>query len=448
MKRRHLLQLGALSGLSLFMPWTSRGADSGYAGPYFVSLHAGGGWDPTLLCDAKVPNELIQQNLYQMPKAAAGGVNVAPIALSYQGTPLDSVESFFTDLGGRFLVINGIDTQTNNHETGVKHVWSGKTFEELPSLSAMLAGSVAQTQNLPVAYISTGGYDVTAGLVPLTRLSGGGAELLKVARPYVTNPSEAQMDWRLYHSASTQDRLALLRAERLARLKASPRTLREAKAMENFGIARTGAEGFAALAAVLPPKLVEIGDVYPNLAGMYDPDLKNYLQSVQMALLGFQSGQAVAASLNTYGFDTHAAHDVQHTRRLGQLLLTIRYLFSLADSLGLADKLYVAVGSDFGRTPSYNVGQGKDHWNVTSMMIAGPGISGGRVIGGTDDQLRPLSVDKNNPAALLGYDDPAGTRILPAHIQRALRQKLGLSGSALDLQYALPVDAPLDNMLS
>ncbi len=447
MKRRHLLQLGSLFGLSLFMPGRARTAEQGYQGPYLISLHAGGGWDPTLLCDAKVPNALIQQNLYQAPKALGSGVQIAPIALSSQGNQLDTVESFFNDLGGRFLVINGIDTQTNNHDTGVKHVWSGKTFEELPSLAAMLAGSVAQTQNLPVAYISTGGYDVTAGLVPLTRLSGGG-ELLKVARPAVANPSEDAMNWRLYHNESTQARLAAARAERLARLKAAPRTMREAGALATFEHAQQGAKGFGALAQVLPPKLVEIADVYPNLAGVYDYDLRYYLQSVQMALLGFQSGQAVAASLNTYGFDTHSNHDADHTRRLGQLLLTIRYLFTLADTLGLSDKLYVAVGSDFGRTPTYNTGNGKDHWNVTSMLIAGPGITGGRVIGGTDDQLRPLSVDKTNPATLLGYDDPAGTRILPAHIQRALRKKLGLEGSALDLQYSLPVDAPLDSMLS
>jgi uncharacterized protein (DUF1501 family) len=199
---------------------------------------------------------------------------------------------------------------------------------------------------------------------------------------------------------------------------------------------------------VLPPKLVEVADAFPNLAGYPDNDLRYFLQSVQMALLGFKSGQAVSASLTTYGFDTHANHDVDHTRRLGQLLLTIRYLFSAADALGLTDRLYVVIGSDFGRTPSYNAGQGKDHWNVTSMMVAGPGITGGRVVGGTDDQLRPLSVSKTDPTALLGYDDPSGTRILPAHIQRALRRKLSLEGTALDQKYGLPVDAPLDDLLS
>ena len=44
---------------------------------------------------------------------------------------------------------------------------------------------------------------------------------------------------------------------------------------------------------------------------------------------------------------------------------------------GRADKIIVLVASDFGRTPSYsdfsqpfNDTNGKDHWNVTSMLSA------------------------------------------------------------------------------
>jgi uncharacterized protein (DUF1501 family) len=115
--------------------------------------------------------------------------------------------------------------------------------------------------------------------------------------------------------------------------------------------------------------------------------------------------------------------------------------------MGLTDKLYVVVGSDFGRTPTYNTQLGKDHWNVTSMLFAGPGIPGGSVVGGTDDEMRPLSVSKTNPKQLLGYDDPMGTRILPAHIQRALRKKIGIS-AALDEKFHLNVESPLDDMLT
>ncbi len=53
--------------------------------------------------------------------------------------------------------------------------------------------------------------------------------------------------------------------------------------------------------------------------------------------------------------------------------------------MGIADKLVLLVTSDFGRTPKYNTGDGKDHWNVTSVLVSGPQIRGGRVVGKTDD---------------------------------------------------------------
>ena len=38
--------------------------DDGYDGPLVLTIHANGGWDPTLFCDPKAPNVNIQQNLY------------------------------------------------------------------------------------------------------------------------------------------------------------------------------------------------------------------------------------------------------------------------------------------------------------------------------------------------------------------------------------------------
>lgn len=445
MKRRQLLQLGSLASLSMFLPWRSEADTGSYAGPYVIALHAAGGWDTTLFCDAHKASDKIQQNLYGDP-ATQGALKIAPIDLKRNGTTLDTVPNFFKDLGSRFLVVNGIDTQTNNHDTGVKHVWSGKTFEELPSIAALLAAGVAEKQLLPVSYISSGGYDVTAGLVPLTRISGGN-NLLRVARPNITNPSEAQMDWKPYFSDATYDRITAARVARLDQIAAAAPTPRMAHSIDSFRKARDGAAGFAALADVLPSKLVTVPEAFPNLGGYNDDELERYLQAVQMALCAFKSGQATSASLATFGFDTHSYHDTDQPRQLGRLCLTIRYLMSLADSMGISNSLYVVVGSDFGRTPTYNTQLGKDHWNVTSMLFSGPGIPGGTVIGGTDDEMRPLSVSKTNPKQLLGYDDPMGTRILPAHIQRALRKKIGVS-AALDEKFHLNVESPLDDMLT
>ena len=52
---------------------------------------------------------------------------------------------------------------------------------------------------------------------------------------------------------------------------------------------------------------------------------------------------------------------------------------------GLLEKVSVVVWGEFGRTPRINQIGGRDHWPSTqSILLAGGGIQGGRVIGKTD----------------------------------------------------------------
>lgn len=447
MNRRQFLQLGSLAGLSLYGVGRASGEPARYGGPFFLALHADGGMDQTLLCDAKTPSPFCQQNLYGAPKKLASGLQIAPIVLKNQGVVLDSVESFFDEVGGRFLIINGIDTQTNNHEIGIRHTWGGHSSSTLPSTAALFAASVQSRQRLPAAYVSMGGYDATVGIIPLTRIADGNV-LLRALQPGTLNPEESRDNQQRFFSAKTEARLAAARSARLQRLSQTKNPRRIEEAIRSFREAREESDGFSVLAKLLPSKLVEVGEACPKLpSGYVDYELRTTLQSIQLALTAFQSGQAASASIASYGFDTHAGHDDAHPRALGRLLLSIRYLLAQAQALGIANQLYVVVGTDFGRTPLYNVGAGKDHWNVGSMMVLGPQIAGGKVIGATDGELRPLSVSPDDPAVVLGYDDPRGTRILPAHIQRAFRRKFGLAGSVLDRAHPLTVDHQLDNLL-
>ena len=100
-----------------------------------------------------------------------------------------------------------------------------------------------------------------------------------------------------------------------------------------------------------------------------------------VAVAGFKTGLAVAANLSIGGFDTHGNHDGGHIPLMGNLLAGIDLVWTEITNAGLAGKVVIAVGSDFGRTPAYNAQNGKDHWNITSMMFMGAGIAGGRVIG-------------------------------------------------------------------
>ena len=65
------------------------------------------------------------------------------------------------------------------------------------------------------------------------------------------------------------------------------------------------------------------------------------------------------------------------------------------DERGLLDRVSVVVWGEFGRTPRINAKGGRDHWpNTQSVLLAGGGIQGGRVIGETD---RTGGVPKSGP---------------------------------------------------
>ena len=156
-------------------------------------------------------------------------------------------------------------------------------------------------------------------------------------------------------------------------------------------------------------------------------------------MCGVQAWLAVSASFGLGGFDTHGTHDRNHMRQMMKILKGVDFLLGEAARQGVADRLTVMVGSDFGRGPHYNGmgdGSGKDHWPITTMLFSGPGIRGGRLIGGTDERVKPLKV---NPQTLAL--DPNGVKLQSEHIHLALRKLVGLDLAPQASRFPLPGEA-------
>ena len=66
------------------------------------------------------------------------------------------------------------------------------------------------------------------------------------------------------------------------------------------------------------------------------------------------------------------------------------------------------------------------------MLFMGPGIAGGRVVGGTDGNFKAKTF---NPSTLA--EDPNGIRIQPEHVQKALRELAGVTDSEPARQFPL-----------
>jgi hypothetical protein len=395
-----------------------------------VQVNAGGAWDPTLLFNPVA--DVLQSRKY--PEiGTVGNISFANVPIDPTAFGLDPMAGyevnlmsnldFVTKYGPSMTVINGVDTSTNNHDAGSRTMWSGRLAEGYPSLAALVAST--HGNGSPMAYLSAGGYDATAGLVPLTRVTGADA-MKRLALTNRVDPNNAE-SVDLYHSASTANRIRAAQAERLQLLHDSQYLPRLQGSMAELQAARARDGELAALQ--IPETLVEV----PGLG-----DLQRMMQQAQLAVAAFKAGVAISANLTLGGFDTHANHDRDQPRQLAKLLFGIDYLMTLANA-ELGGNLIMVAASDFGRGPFYNGdgdGAGKDHWPVTSVFAIGPGIPGDRVIGGTTPDQRARLVDPGSLAVVDGVDGTDGVSIRPEHVHHALRAVAGIDGGA----YPLPGD--------
>jgi uncharacterized protein (DUF1501 family) len=438
MDRRRFLQVAGIAGLAVMAPIAIRERQSSagtakYKGPFWIMVNAGGGWDPTMLCDPKggMPGDPKSVNQGYLPgdKGKAGSIAYAPVSYTSGTALVQQASDFFDKHHARLMVINGLDVSTNNHDAGSRTVWSGQLAEGYPSFAALVAGVVMGMQPIPLAYMSNGGYDATAGVVSLTRL-GSTDSLQKLA--YTNEIDPTKQTPVTYHTPSTASRIQAAQAARIQALKQKESLPTVASAMGSLFLARQSNDGLAGLGAELKGvKLVDDADLgLDNVGGI--GDLVSLAQQAQIALLAFQAGVAVSANLNIGGFDTHGDHDNRQGQQLMKLLRGLDYLFDTIDAMGLTGDVNVVVGSDFGRTPSYNQQNGKDHWNITSMMLSGPKIPKDKVVGATDDAFKPLTVDAKTLAL-----DPKGVRIQTADVHNALRKLAGIKGKELEAQFPL-----------
>ena len=237
MTRKEFLRFLGLTGITATVPFiiclTTAGA---YTGKLFVMIHTGGGWDPTSFMD---------------PKGTANGINRFDNMVSHNGftwaPTLSSANfdnstnslayKFLDELGTRMLVINGIDTETNNHGVGPRYVWSCKLPTGNPTFGALLAAACAS--HLPLAFISNGGFQSTEGIIAPSRINNSSLiEAISAPNTYNSNKvfTDATFDRiRAYRDARHQEKIG---QQYLPVIKAAMQSLTDArigeKDLKNF----------------------------------------------------------------------------------------------------------------------------------------------------------------------------------------------------------------------
>lgn len=422
MERRNFLRMMTGIGMAGVLPMSLvRPALGATPTRFVITVSASGGWDPTALIDPK-GNALRADGLGAVNKYSAsqiktvGKLRYAPYPDGVTPPSTDSpghLDTFFAKHYSRLRVINGVDTQTNGHETGQRFVWSGRLEVGYPSIGALAAAPYASQ---PMAFISNGGYDFTADLVAPVRTAAA-TTFTALAYPNSQYPSDPALRSAGFFSTPSYAAVQEAREQRLLRLRVAEGLPERAAQMAKLETVRNSGVALDGLLAYLP------ATVSTGLKGQ-----------AEIAVAAFASGLAVSAGLNLGGFDTHDDHDADQATALTQLLEGVDHLWQQIVLRGLQDKVTVIIGSDFGRTPFYNTAAGKDHWNITSVIAMGAGITGNTLIGETDASFEAL---KLSPSTLEPHS--SGIVVTPKHLHRALRDFLRVP-SDLDAMFPIPVE--------
>ena len=434
MLHRNFLKYTSVVAAMALLPSSAQAAT--YTGPLWIFVQASGGWDPTSLCDPKgylqeldSNDNLVREsnpmnqsfaNADIATSTSAPAIKYAPISGNDDNNQAYDFSTFFDTYGAELLIINGINTQTNGHASGSRYMMSGRLAEGYPALSALIAGINMPAS--PLAFITAGGYDETFGVVAGTRLSN----MDSINELAFVNKRNADTN---YVHTSDLERLQLANKARTERTIANQKLESIKKLAQQYGLAHSGSNELVNLVEYLPDDI----DTHP--------DRNNTVFSQgRFAMAGYKAGLTASVNISIGGFDTHGNHDAASIPRLARLLKGVDLLKQEAVTQGIENDVVFVIGSEFGRTPGYNAGNGKDHWSVSSMMFMGKGITGGRVIGSSTHRH---SAEKVNATTL--EKDSDGIEITYAHINKALRKLSAIENDNLVTQY-YPLSGEIESL--
>ena len=396
MNRRDLLTYAGAAGALLTLsnlPGRGRALASNRAagdGRRLLLVCAQGGWDTTYALDPKA-----QSAVCDVPAGAVqrfGDLDV------FTDASRPSVTQFFTKYAPLTAVVRGISVASVAHRECLKRMATGTRSETNADMGALIAHDLGNDLPLPYLILGdtafTGPYAVSAGRVGATNQI---IALLDPAQAYPTNgrpqlaPTNAEDALLARYASASVDRV---RATRGATGYNRRRTADFLEAIDRGKRLQGVRAGFGARGRTL---LLE--------------------SQVDLALDALAQDISQAVMLNTrLSWDTHDRNTDQAGFHEATFLGLTRLLDGLAARPGRAagttmlDDTVVVCFSEFSRTPKLNSAAGKDHWPVTSAMVMGAGVQGGRAYGATTAGVEAQTID-----FATGAPSATGLTLMPNH---------------------------------
>lgn len=354
----------------------------------FVFVRVFGGWDPTRVFATVLDNPDIDTER-DATVATAGG-------LSYVDHPdRPGIRTFFETWHARTLILNGVVIPSVNHRICERIAYTGSTVETASDVPTLLADAQADRYGLP--HVQIGGTALPGTLARSLVRVGGNGEVGMILDGSILSLSDRPV---AAPDATVTDLLDAFTREGAR--------LRSARA--------TGADE-ARLTAALDASLEKVGtmkalgsSVRWDTGGTFDGQI-----ALGVDLLGLGISRCVTLAFESLTWDSHEANDEKQNGNFVNLFDGLTTLMrTLEETPGpsggtLADETVVVVQSEMGRTPYQNGGKGKDHWQNTSALLVGPGLTGSRVVGGYTDLFYGETVD-----LLTGEIATGGRELTPA----------------------------------
>lgn len=365
------------------------------AGPprRLVLVFVQGGWDTTYAIDPKpgVPGVDAPAGAVQ----AFGGLDI----LTDPSRP--SVAAFFNDWGSQCALVRGVSVASIAHPDCQHRILSGVTDDTAPDIAAIAAAALAP--DLPAPYLILGRTAFSGPYNSLSARTGSANQIVTLLDNQFTFPALGAPLLPLSPSAGEE---ALIRAH---------------------VVARAERERMAAADARLDDFLASLdrGDLLRELGQVSELELtRTFDTQVKLATDALSRGLCHAVQLESGSWDTHT-NNASQGQKHEDLFGSLSGLMQTLAAAKLLDDTVVVVASEMGRTPRLNAAMGKDHWPVTSALVLGAGVAGGKVVGATTDALDAAPVDFTTGAV-----DPKGRPITYADLAAGLLQHLGVDPSA------------------
>ncbi|MGE0758293.1 MAG: DUF1501 domain-containing protein [Pirellulaceae bacterium] len=158
-----------------------------------------------------------------------------------------------------------------------------------------------------------------------------------------------------------------------------------------------------------------------------------YGQSALLARRLVEAG-STCVTVNTGYWDHHDNIHPNLEQHLPPLDAAIAALVEDLEARGMLDDVVIYCAGEFGRTPLINGHAGRDHWaNCFSVLLAGGGIQGGRVLGASEPRGGEVAERPVTPLDLLATIYRLLGIPLDTHYEDALGRPVSIVGSGKPL---------------